>query len=58
MGGGTSMTKVVNCPCGEVVTGETDDEIVADVGQHVEKVHPEKMGARSREQVLDMAFES
>ena len=49
------MAKVVNCPCGVSVRGETDDELVANVEAHVQSDHPEKVGTMSREDVLAMA---
>jgi predicted small metal-binding protein len=51
------MTKVINCECGQVVRAETDDELVAAVGRHVEEAHPELVGKMSREDVLAMAEE-
>jgi hypothetical protein len=52
-----SMTKVVHCPCGTDVSGETDDEIVANVEQHVADEHPDKVGSMSREEILASAHE-
>ena len=49
--------KVVHCPCGTDVSGETDDELVAAVEQHVQEDHPEMVGQMDREQILDMAHE-
>lgn len=49
--------KVVHCPCGEDVQGETDDGLVAAVESHVAEKHPDKVGAYSREQILEMAHE-
>jgi predicted small metal-binding protein len=51
------MTKVVNCECGQVVRAETDDELVAAVGAHVESAHPELVGKMSRDDILAMAEE-
>ncbi len=51
------MTKVINCPCGETVTGETDDELVANVQEHVQDRHPEMVGQMTREQILGMAHD-
>ncbi len=51
------MAKVVNCPCGETVRGETDDELVANVEAHVRSDHPEMVGKMTREDVLGMAVE-
>jgi hypothetical protein len=52
------MTKVVNCECGQVVRAESDDELVAAVGAHVERDHPELVGKMSREDILAMAEEA
>lgn len=49
--------KVVHCPCGADVAGETDDELVANVEAHVAAEHPEQVGQHSREQILEMAHE-
>jgi predicted small metal-binding protein len=51
------MTKVIHCPCGTDVSGETDDEIVANVEQHVQENHPDKVGSMSREEILEAAHE-
>jgi hypothetical protein len=45
----------VNCPCGEVVSGDSEDELVANVEAHVQDRHPELVGTMSREQILGMA---
>ena len=52
------MTRVVNCECGEIVRGETDDELVANVTAHVELSHPELVGAMSRDDILAMSEET
>jgi hypothetical protein len=52
-----AMTQVVHCECGTDVTGETEDELVANVEQHVKEQHPEMDGKMSREQILGMAHE-
>ena len=49
------MTQKVDCPCGETIRGETDDELVANVEQHVQSDHPDMVGSMSREQILGMA---
>jgi predicted small metal-binding protein len=51
------MAQQVNCPCGEVVSGESDDELVANVEAHIQDKHPEMVGTMSREQILGMAQE-
>lgn len=50
------MTKVVHCECGTDIEGESDDELVANVENHVLERHPEMEGM-SREQILGMAHE-
>jgi len=50
--------KVVHCPCGKNVEGETDDQLVRNVEKHIETDHPEMAaGQYSREQILEMAHE-
>ena len=51
------MTQFVHCQCGHTVQGETDDEIVAAVEEHVKEEHPELEAQMSREQILEMAHE-
>ena len=52
------MAKKVDCPCGETVRGESDDELVSNVEAHVQERHPEMVGTMSREQILGMASEA
>ncbi|MCW2977006.1 MAG: hypothetical protein JWM06_2287 [Actinomycetia bacterium] len=47
--------KVVDCPCGTQVEGETDEQLVANVQQHISDDHPEMVGTYSNEQILEMA---
>ena len=46
------MAKVINCPCGEVLRGETDDELVSLVQEHGKAVHQQEV---TREYALAMA---
>jgi predicted small metal-binding protein len=46
------MEKVINCPCGYIVKGASDDELVARAQQHAKQVHQMDL---SREQALAMA---
>ena len=46
------MAKVVNCPCGEVLRGETDDELVSLVQEHGKAVYQQEV---TREDMLAMA---
>ncbi len=47
--------KVVHCPCGKDVSGETDDELVQNVEAHIAEDHPDEVGKYSREQIVGMA---
>jgi predicted small metal-binding protein len=53
-----AMAKKVECPCGETVMGEDDDELVAGVAQHMEEKHPNLVDTLSREQLLGMAVDA
>jgi predicted small metal-binding protein len=46
------MNKVINCPCGYVVKGDSDDQLVARAQEHAKQVHQMEL---SREQALSMA---
>lgn len=46
------MQKVINCPCGYVVNGATDDELVTRAQAHAKQVHQMDL---SRDQALAMA---
>jgi predicted small metal-binding protein len=52
------MAKLVNCECGQVVRGETDDELVRNVEAHVVEHHPDLVGKMTREDMLAMAEEA
>jgi predicted small metal-binding protein len=39
------------------VQGESDDELVTNVEQHVQDQHPEMVGKMSREDILAMAHD-
>jgi hypothetical protein len=49
--------KVVHCPCGTNVEGETDDELVQNVEAHIASDHPEMVGKYSREDIVGMAHD-
>jgi predicted small metal-binding protein len=46
------MTKIINCDCGQVVRGDSDDELVAAVQRHAREAHGMDL---TREQVLSLA---
>ncbi len=49
--------KVMTCPCGAQITGETDEAFIAGVNEHLSTAHPE-MGAKyTDEQILSRAQE-
>ena len=52
------MAKLINCECGQVVRGESDDELVANAQAHIERDHPELVGRVSRDDLLGMAEEA
>lgn len=52
------MAKQINCPCGETVRGNDDDELVANAEAHMQDKHPEMVGTMSRDQLLGMASEA
>lgn len=51
------MGKLINCECGLVARGRTDDELVAVVTEHVNRDHPELAGKLQRDDILAMAEE-
>jgi len=55
---GGAMGKLINCECGEVVRGNTDDELVAATETHIRRDHPDLVGKLSREDILGMAEEA
>ena len=40
------------------VTGEDDDQLVANTEEHIREKHPEMVGTKSREEILAMAHEA
>jgi predicted small metal-binding protein len=52
------MAKLINCECGHVVRGETDDELIATAEAHINRDHPDLVGKVSREDLLGMAEEA
>jgi predicted small metal-binding protein len=49
--------KVVHCPCGTNVEGESDEQLVTNVQEHINAEHPDLVGKYSTEQILSMAHE-
>jgi hypothetical protein len=50
--------KIMTCPCGETLSGDTDDQFVASVNQHMDAAHPEMAGKYTPEQILSRAQEA
>lgn len=50
--------KTLTCPCGEPLSGETDQDFVDAVNKHFAEVHPELSGKYTAEQILSRAQES
>ena len=46
------MTKIINCDCGRVVGGDSEDELVAAAQKHAREAHGMEL---TREQVLSLA---
>lgn len=51
------MAYLINCDCGYVSRGETEDELVDEANQHIDEVHPDMGGKVSRDDLLAMAEE-
>ncbi len=51
------MAMLINCECGQVVRGETDEELLDAAEEHVARDHPELVGKISRDDLLAMAEE-
>jgi predicted small metal-binding protein len=52
------MAKAVDCPCGETLRGETDDELVANVEAHVKSDHPDMVATMTRDKIMEMAHDA
>lgn len=52
------MARLINCECGQVVRGATDDEVVANAEAHIRRDHPDLVEKISREDLLGMAEEA
>jgi predicted small metal-binding protein len=46
------MTKIMNCDCGVVLRGDTDDDLVAAAQNHAREAHGMEL---TRDQVLSLA---
>ncbi len=48
----SQTTKIIECPCGAIIEGKGDDEVVAKAREHAKVTHDMDM---SNEQALSMA---
>jgi hypothetical protein len=46
----------LQCPCGELIEGENEDDLVVKATEHLADAHPHLAGEYTREQILFMAF--
>ena len=51
------MAKVINCPCGETMRGETEDEVLDQAEAHVQQVHADMADQFPRETLAGMVEE-
>jgi hypothetical protein len=49
------MAKVINCDCGLVCRGVTDEDLLAAAEAHIRADHPDLVGKLSRDDLLAMA---
>jgi predicted small metal-binding protein len=47
--------KVINCECGQIVRGETEDDVLRAAEEHIKRDHPELVGKITREDLLAMS---
>ena len=51
------MSKVINCPCGYDVKGETDEELLEAAHRHMDEAHADRAQTPSDEELLASAKE-
>jgi predicted small metal-binding protein len=50
------VKKNLACPCGEMVRGEDEDDLVAKAQAHLREKHPDKADEYTRDHILFMAY--
>ena len=50
------MKTKLQCPCGEMIEGKNEDELVDKVKAHLKERHPGREDAYSRDDILFMAY--
>ena len=46
------MAKLINCECGFVARGDTDDEVLEKIRAHLKQDHPQMLAKVSRDDLL------
>jgi len=46
----------LQCPCGEFITAENEDELVEKAFAHLREKHPDRAADYTREHILFMAY--
>ena len=46
----------LQCPCGELIEGENEDDLVEKVYEHLKEKHPQLADHYSRDDILFMAY--
>jgi predicted small metal-binding protein len=46
----------LQCPCGELLKGEDEDDLVEKAFEHLRDKHPELAGEYTRDHILFMAY--
>jgi predicted small metal-binding protein len=52
-----SVAKVINCACGAMIRGETEEEVLDNAEQHVREAHAEMADQFPRETLAGMVEE-
>ena len=49
------MARVINCPCGQAIRGDSDQELLAAAHRHMDEAHPDRSQTPSDEELLASA---
>ena len=49
------MAYQINCDCGYVAKGDTEDDLIADAEKHIQSDHPDMVGKVTRDDLLAQA---
>jgi hypothetical protein len=50
------MKTTLQCPCGEMIQGKDEDQLVERANEHLADKHPDLVGHYTRDQILFMAY--